>query len=288
MAEALYLNGGFEKVLETILVSQQNSDGHVCYLQPYDTKKIKLLAAHNPTPENPIRVYISLTDSLSVVSFRALIVAWRDKREMTTEEVEEINRRIRERNCEEEIYLTGGGEQITTNLISIVKLERLLSPIPVSSFIKTSDKMPLKPRTQSGGWSYVNELPSWVGMQAQTEIEEQMVSLFEEGVKESLATSSAARKERLEKASRIPEVVQVTSRAYRRNADVVAEVLARAAGFCEQCKGKAPFLRAKDGMPYLEVHHRVTLAAGGEDTVENALALCPNCHRKMHFGAIEI
>jgi hypothetical protein len=284
MVEALYLNGVFEEVLEQILVSQQKSDGHVCYLQPYSTKKIKLLAEHNPTPENPIRVYISLTDSLSVVSFRALIVAWRDKREMTVEEVREINRRIRARNCEEEIYRTGGEEQIATNLISIIKLERLLSPIPVSSFIKTSDKMPLKPRTHPGRWAYVYELPSWVGMQAQTEVEEQMVSSFEEGVKKSLATSTAARKGRLETASRIPEVVQVISRAYRRNADVVAEVLARAAGFCEQCKGKALFLRAKDGMPYLEVHHRVTLASGGEDTVENALALCPNCYRKMHFG----
>jgi 5-methylcytosine-specific restriction protein A len=28
----------------------------------------------------------------------------------------------------------------------------------------------------------------------------------------------------------------------------------------------------------------VMLAEGGEDTVENALALCPNCHRRLHFG----
>jgi len=32
------------------------------------------------------------------------------------------------------------------------------------------------------------------------------------------------------------------------------------------------------------VHHKKTLALGGEDTVDNSLALCPNCHREMHFG----
>ncbi|HDR7378766.1 TPA: HNH endonuclease [Bacillus toyonensis] len=41
---------------------------------------------------------------------------------------------------------------------------------------------------------------------------------------------------------------------------------------------------AKDGTPYLEVHHVVPLATGGEDSVENAVALCQNCHRKAHYG----
>jgi 5-methylcytosine-specific restriction protein A len=26
------------------------------------------------------------------------------------------------------------------------------------------------------------------------------------------------------------------------------------------------------------------LSTGGEDTLENAIALCPNCHRRAHFG----
>ena len=32
----------------------------------------------------------------------------------------------------------------------------------------------------------------------------------------------------------------------------------------------------------MEVHHIKQLAKGGEDTLRNAVALCPNCHRKMH------
>lgn len=36
--------------------------------------------------------------------------------------------------------------------------------------------------------------------------------------------------------------------------------------------------------PYLEVHHIIFLAQGGDDTVDNAEALCPNCHRRKHYG----
>ena len=38
----------------------------------------------------------------------------------------------------------------------------------------------------------------------------------------------------------------------------------------------------KNGEPYLETHHIVWLSEGGEDSIENTVALCPNCHRKMH------
>jgi 5-methylcytosine-specific restriction protein A len=34
----------------------------------------------------------------------------------------------------------------------------------------------------------------------------------------------------------------------------------------------------------LEVHHKIRLADGGFDTVENAIAVCPNCHRQCHHG----
>jgi 5-methylcytosine-specific restriction protein A len=76
----------------------------------------------------------------------------------------------------------------------------------------------------------------------------------------------------------------VKTRAFKRNADVIAEVLIRANGVCEKCDKKAPFLRSSDGTPFLEVHHLVRLADGGKDTVENAKAVCPNCHRELHYG----
>ncbi|HDR3495918.1 TPA: HNH endonuclease [Bacillus toyonensis] len=103
-------------------------------------------------------------------------------------------------------------------------------------------------------------------------------------VEKSRNIDSSNRRNRLEQAEKIPEVVEVVTTQYKRNPDVIAEILERANGYCEECGQEAPFKRAKDGTPYLEVHHVVPLSEGGEDTVENATALCPNCHRKAHFG----
>ncbi|MFJ5449509.1 HNH endonuclease [Pectobacterium carotovorum] len=68
-----------------------------------------------------------------------------------------------------------------------------------------------------------------------------------------------------------------------RDPEVKAYVLQEAKGVCECCRNPAPFMQA-DGLPFLEVHHLKYLANGGSDTVENAAALCPNCHRAMHYA----
>ena len=107
---------------------------------------------------------------------------------------------------------------------------------------------------------------------------------FKAAVVASQQGSEASRNERLLQANPIPLVQIVSSRVFRRNPDVVAAVLSRAKGICEACSSAAPFARRHNGEPYLEVHHVVLLAAGGQDTVENARALCPNCHRKAHHG----
>lgn len=71
---------------------------------------------------------------------------------------------------------------------------------------------------------------------------------------------------------------------FDRNPYVISETLRRADGFCEVCESAAPFVRKSDGTPYLEVHHRIPLSDGGDDSLENAVAVCPNCHRRAHFG----
>lgn len=52
-------------------------------------------------------------------------------------------------------------------------------------------------------------------------------------------------------------------------------------GKCQYCGEDAPF-RDKQGKPYLEAHHVIRLADGGKDTIDNVVAICPNCHRKVH------
>lgn len=67
-----------------------------------------------------------------------------------------------------------------------------------------------------------------------------------------------------------------------RNASVAEFARRRAKGKCELCESAAPFAD-KHGFPFLEVHHIIWLSEDGEDTDLNTVALCPNCHRKMHI-----
>jgi len=107
---------------------------------------------------------------------------------------------------------------------------------------------------------------------------------FESNIKKAISDRSEIRKKRLSKAQKQPNIIYKLVKTYQRNADVVAEVLYRANGICEMCKKPAPFKKKKDLLPYLEVHHKKPLADKGEDTVKNAIALCPNCHRESHYG----
>lgn len=96
-----------------------------------------------------------------------------------------------------------------------------------------------------------------------------------------------SREKRLEKLSQYnpkPTKTVVCQTVFNRNPYVVAEVLERANGICEKCKNSAPFKKDIDNKPYLEVHHIIPLSEGGDDIVENAIALCPNCHRHTHYG----
>lgn len=95
---------------------------------------------------------------------------------------------------------------------------------------------------------------------------------------------SIARKKRLADAQKHPKSFLATTRLFKRNPDVIAEALNRANGHCELCGAEAPFKRVSDNSPYLEVHHITPLAENGEDSVDNTLALCPNCHRARHYG----
>ena len=75
-----------------------------------------------------------------------------------------------------------------------------------------------------------------------------------------------------------------TSSGFERDPKVVAYVLQQADGSCESCGLDAPFSKP-NGLPYLEVHHVRWLSNRGSDTVQNSVAVCPNCHQELHYGA---
>lgn len=112
---------------------------------------------------------------------------------------------------------------------------------------------------------------------------EQYNKELENEIKKIQQLSDAEIKDRISKSDK-PEVITIVSKAYKRNPEVVVATLRRANGYCEKCRCKAPFIRKSDNTPYLEVHHRIPLSEGGDDNLENTIALCPNCHRELHFG----
>ncbi len=69
---------------------------------------------------------------------------------------------------------------------------------------------------------------------------------------------------------------------YRSRSEIVSKITKiRAKGVCDLCGERAPFV-LKNGMPYLETHHLVWMSKNGPDVIWNTVALCPNCHRKVH------
>lgn len=104
-----------------------------------------------------------------------------------------------------------------------------------------------------------DKLRSLVGKDAQAEIvfevtpDAQRISdQLAHDVERSLTLTSMERQARLSKVPKQPTKVVAITAVFLRNADVIAEVLQR--------------------------------TDGGADTITNAQALCPTCHRRLHFG----
>jgi 5-methylcytosine-specific restriction protein A len=87
-------------------------------------------------------------------------------------------------------------------------------------------------------------------------------------------------KRALDKGKLTPGKRETITVQYERNEAVAALAKRLANAKCDLCSEPAPFT-SKDG-PYLECHHIHHLAQGGPDTISNTVALCANCHRKMH------
>ncbi len=82
-------------------------------------------------------------------------------------------------------------------------------------------------------------------------------------------------------ASNNPNKTLATTMVYDRNPSIVEHTKRRANGVCDLCGNNAPFID-KQKQPYLECHHLIRLADGGPDAIYNTVALCPNCHRRIH------
>jgi len=122
----------------------------------------------------------------------------------------------------------------------------------------------------------------------------------ESGISEDLLDQNIERKEREARKLSLSELREraeqngsdkassrsVTSNTYIRDAFVAEYAKRRANGVCQLCEEEAPFFDEQE-VPFLETHHIVWLSRGGSDTIDNTVALCPNCHRKLHVLDLE-
>ena len=288
MDYALYMNGVYEDGLREIVRCHHNEMHTVCYLQPHGSRIITRLRDDTPNQLDPVKLYISTSTDLSTIRYVASIVNWRHKESLTEQELVGMNEHIsRHQPGEGSIYGEMNGK-VLVNLIFVVGMTRLTSPWPVNKLKKIENNESLGIRTQPGSFSYVHQLIENIenekGFEVQVYGRSALEKELEAGVANALESSDASRRSRLNKADKIPVRIAIKFNGFRRNADVIAEVLKRAKGRCEECYRDAPFKKRSNGDPYLEVHHKIMLSAGGEDTIENAIAVCPNCHRKLHFG----
>jgi len=162
--------------------------------------------------------------------------------------------------------------------------------VPIYTFVRLSDKH--KTFTFKGIFQYISHFDEngkkWFQLAKSDSVLlpsfDDVTDQLNNSIKKASDDSSDRRKSRLKKAPKKAKQRLVTTVVYDRNPDVIAEVHEQASGYCQKCNKEAPFDRASNGKPYLEVHHKIRLADGGEDTMENTIALCPNCHRETHYG----
>lgn len=129
-----------------------------------------------------------------------------------------------------------------------------------------------------------------VGRNVTVEIEKILAELESRPFNEEVPFEAEVDSYRQKKRKPLPEGIREPKSSYghivkyERSPEVKGWVLDRANGQCELCKEPAPF-KTKTGKDYLEVHHLIRLADDGPDIVDNCVALCPNCHRKLHYSS---
>ncbi len=179
--DALFINGIFVNVLDDILKTPSDTPDRVLFLQPYSHRAIVMLRNNPPTIEDPVKLYLSTSGELAIVSYTAEIVGWEDKTQLTPERRDEVQGIIKSFQPSEGDL--SSGEKPSLNLLSIRRLVRLASPFSVANLIKVSDGKPFSTnRSRSGGWSRVRSIEAVSSNQVAALIDAQETAMTDSGI----------------------------------------------------------------------------------------------------------
>lgn len=154
MRDALYLNGVFDSVLKEIVKVQSAVPDQPLFLQPYANAYVSILAKQPPSPEDPVRVFISISDDLPRVRYAGEIIGWGDKHSMPMNVKHVFEALLRTFQPGEKNFYDKG-----VNAIMVRRVIELETPFPVGALIVRSTMKPHKVRTAPGGWSIVLPAP---------------------------------------------------------------------------------------------------------------------------------
>lgn len=166
-------------------------------------------------------------------------------------------------------------DQLTPEVINIEHNKRLQETTVFDKDTAKALPEELEYKTFDNELQFLTELPSNIDSDS-------IACWLEENERRAATLDKNELAKRAAIASPIPrKVILASTTVYIRNPYVAMYTKMLAKGKCDLCKQPAPFLTVKSE-PYLESHHVIWLSRGGWDVIENIVALCPNCHRKMH------
>jgi hypothetical protein len=157
MRDALYLNGVFDGVLQEIVKVHEAVPEQILFLQPFSMSQISAVAKDIPTPDNPVRLYVSITADLTHVHYVGEVVGWEDKRTIAPNTKSVFETLITAfQPGETNLYDKG------VNVLVVRRLMKLAAPFSVGHLVVRSTMEPLGERATAGNWAFV--LPEPVGV----------------------------------------------------------------------------------------------------------------------------
>lgn len=149
---AIFYRGMYKEQLKRMRHVQDRDKSIRLFLQPYSRLAIAKLRDDPPTLINPVTLYLSTNEEFAKVAWRAEVIDWRDKRELSAEERQKVDREVR--HYDSDLY---GIDEGMVNLIQVRNLVHLDPGFSVIELTKINGGGAVSENAFRSGWVYVKD-----------------------------------------------------------------------------------------------------------------------------------